>query len=88
MVFRKLAAGSTGAGEEGGGRGSLTTLTVSDDDMSGLASPGPQSWDSLLNWAPDFATFFGVFKDIAELPDMDSEVRPSPLGDREEEEYI
>ena len=46
------------------------------------------SWESLLNWSPNFNAFVGVFKDIAELPDIDSDVRPSPLGDREEEEYI
>ena len=74
-----------------GGRGSLTTLTVSDDDLSlsGFNSTnGPASWESLLNWSPNFNTFVGVFKDIAELPDLDSDERPNPLGDREDEEYI
>lgn len=74
-----------------GGRGSLTTLTVSDDDLSLSGFPssaGPASWESLLNWSPNFNTFVGVFKDIAELPDLDSDERPNPLGDREDEEYI
>jgi len=92
MVFRKLnnLSDSERLRNEGsGGRGSLTTLNVSDDDLSGFASPaGPASWESLLNWSPNFNAFVGVFKDIAELPDIDSDVRPNPLGDREEEEYI
>merc|ERR1712029_1015707 len=92
MVFKKLnnLSDSERLRNEGsGGRGSLTTLNVSDDDLSGFASPaGPASWESLLNWSPNFNAFVGVFKDIAELPDIDSDVRPNPLGDREEEEYI
>ena len=92
MVFRKLNNLSDSErlrAEGSGGRGSLTTLNVSDDDLSGFVSPsGPASWESLLNWSPNFNAFVGVFKDIAELPDIDSDVRPSPLGDREEEEYI
>lgn len=92
MVFRKLNnLSDTEQLQSNGivGRGSLTTLNVSDDDISGLASPtGPTSWESLLSWSPNFNTFLGVFKDIAELPDVDSDTRPNPLGDREEEEYI
>ena len=92
MVFRKLNSLSDNErlGHEGG-RGSLTTLTVSDDDLSlsGFNSTnGPASWEALLNWSPNFNTFVGVFKDIAELPDLDSDERPNPLGDREDEEYI
>ena len=93
MVFRKLVNNSDSErlrteGMEG--RGSLTTLNVSDDELMGYSSPtGPASWESLLNWSPSFNSFIGVFKDIAELPDsLESEVRPNPLGDREEEEYI
>lgn len=82
MVFRKL---NTAQGQQG----SLTTLNISDEELTGFASPsGPTSWESLLNWSPNFNSFVGVFKDIAELPDIDSDVRPNPLGDREEEEYI
>ena len=81
MVFRAL--------NNTPGQGSLTTLNISDEELSGFASPsGPTSWESLLNWSPNFNSFLGVFKDIAELPDLDSDVRPNPLGDREEEEYI
>ena len=81
MVFRKLNTTP--------GQGSLTTLNISDEELTGFASPsGPTSWESLLNWSPNFNSFVGVFKDIAELPDIDSDVRPTPLGDREEEEYI
>merc|ERR1712203_790982 len=68
------------------GQGSLTTLNISDEELTGFASPsGPTSWESLLNWSPNFNAFVGVFKDIAELPDIDSDVRPNPLGDREED---
>lgn len=92
MVFRKLNSLSDNERlRNEGGRGSLTTLTVSDDDLSlsGFNSTnGPASWESLLNWSPNFNTFVGVFKDIAELPDLDSDERPNPLGDREDEEYI
>merc|ERR1719189_3172891 len=81
MVFRAL--------NNTPGQGSLTTLNISDEELSGFASPsGPTSWESLLNWSPNFNSFVGVFKDIAELPDLDSDVRPNPLGDREEAEYI
>ena len=92
MVFRKL--NNVGDGEQkrpGQQRGSLTTLTVSDDDLSlsGFADTNsPASWENLLNWSPNFNSFVGVFKDIAELPDIDSDERPNPLGDREDEEYI
>jgi protocadherin Fat 4 len=85
MVFRKLNPSDNEK------RGSLTTLTVSDDDLSlsGFgATNGPSSWEQLLNWSPNFNTFVGVFKDIAELPDLDSDIRPNPLGDREDEQYI
>ena len=92
MVFRKLNNFSdSDRPRSEGRRGSLTTLNVSDDDLSlsGFASStGPASWESLLNWSPNFNTFVGVFKDIAELPDMDSDERPNPLGDRDDEEYI
>ena len=92
MVFRKLNNVSDSdrlRPESAGARGSLTTLNVSDDDLSGFASAsGPASWESLLNWSPNFNAFLGVFKDIAELPDIDSDQRPNPVGDREEEEYI
>ena len=83
MVFRAL-------NNTPGPQGSLTTLNISDEEfVGGMASPsGPTSWESLLNWSPNFNSFVGVFKDIAELPDIDSDVRPNPLGDREEEEYI
>jgi len=36
---------------------------------------GPTSWEALLNWNPTFSTFSGVFKDIAELPDTDCDIR-------------
>jgi len=98
MVFRKLNAsdsdkGAAVEGVEGVGRGgSLSTLNVSDDELSGITSPsGPTSWETLLNWSPSFNSFLGVFRDIAELPDSGCDIRRSPLGDAEgegEEEYI
>ena len=85
MVFRSLNNTTPG-------QGSLTTLNISDEELSGgfaVSPSGPTSWESLLNWSPNFNSFLGVFKDIAELPDLESDtVRPNPLGDREEEEYI
>ena len=92
MVFRKLnPSDNERQHRPGDTRGSLTTLTVSDDDLSlsGFgATNGPASWEALLNWSPNFNTFVGVFKDIAELPDIDSDIRPNPLGDREDAQYI
>jgi len=55
---------------------------------------GGRSWEHVLTWWPNYESFSGVFKDIAELPHSSplSELdhcRPSPLGDRQpEEEYI
>ncbi|XP_040574168.2 LOW QUALITY PROTEIN: cadherin-related tumor suppressor-like [Lepeophtheirus salmonis] len=63
------------------------------------SSRGVRSWESLLSWTPDYESFSGVFRDIAELPhnhcslliDGDCD-RPNPLGERAgnntEEEYI
>ena len=58
-------------------------------------SLGGKSWEHLLTWWPDYESFAGVFKDIAELPhtsSLDGDCRPNPLGDRRsavaEEEYI
>lgn len=52
-----------------------------------------KSWEQLLTWWPDYESFSGVFKDIAELPhisSLDGDCRPSPVGDHRavEEEYI
>ena len=66
------------------------------------ASANAKSWEHLLSWWPDYQTFSGVFKDIAELPHAAGGsggaggfdvCRPAPLGDRSatiggEEEYI
>ncbi|CAH0559968.1 unnamed protein product [Brassicogethes aeneus] len=58
-------------------RGSMSTLVASDDEIGGpmyrpsAGSPSTTAlgWDYLLNWGPNFESFAGVFKDIAELPD-------------------
>merc|ERR1711860_294033 len=33
-----------------------------------LESKTSKTWESLLSWIPDYNTFSGVFRDIAELP--------------------
>ena len=74
-----------------------------DEDEDSLKPPRPdsgRSWENLLTWWPDYESFAGVFKDIAELPHvnglggLDHEIcsRPPPLGEHHErptdEEYI
>jgi len=93
MVFRKLdnlRESQRLITDKVEGRGSLTSCNPSDDELTGYASPtGPASWERLLNWSPNFHSFAGVFNDIGELPDnMETQVRQSPIGDRDEEEYI
>lgn len=64
-------------------------------------STSGKTWENLLTWWPDYETFSGVFKDIAELPNEPNELdfdeglgvdgvcRPNPVGDRgADEEYI
>jgi len=77
--------GVAGGGEEAEGsfQGSLSTLVASDDDLAYINAfggknpnhphPGGSSaigWDYLLNWGPNFDNLSGVFKDIAQLPDI------------------
>ena len=77
-----------------------------DDEEDILRPPRPdsRSWENLLTWWPDYESFAGVFKDIAELPHVNSNpenvkevdyqnIRPPPLGEHHEqrptdEEYI
>ena len=66
-----------------------------EDGGGGDMEEEEKSWETLLNWMPDYRTFSGVFRDIAELPNANSAndeidlCRPSPLGDhRTEEQYI
>lgn len=73
-----------------------------DDDEQELRPPRPdstRSWENLLTWWPDYESFAGVFKDIAELPHVslnnESDIcRPPPLGEHHhprannDEEYI
>ncbi|KAK2725567.1 cadherin-related tumor suppressor-like [Artemia franciscana] len=58
-------------------RGSLSTLIASDDDFGPYKhnDGDPLSWSYLLNWGPNFDSLVGVFKDIAELSDTNSERR-------------
>ena len=66
------------------------------EDLLRPPRPDSRSWEHLLTWWPDYESFAGVFKDIAELPHVnlnsESDVcRPAPLGEhhqRNEEEYI
>ncbi len=74
-----------------------------DDEHLSISRPdsavGGRSWENLLTWWPDYESFSGVFKDIAELPHASSITtdqdicRPNPLGDHlpprsNDEEYI
>jgi len=51
-----------------------------------------KTWESLLSWTPTYTSLAGVFRDIAELPHSmpppEDICRPSPLGDRSDEQYI
>lgn len=81
-------------------RGSMSTLVASDDELGGplyRPSTGSSSatglgWDYLLNWGPNFESFAGVFKDIAELPDSVTGRVPSSLrlsnAPKPSEEYV
>lgn len=81
-------------------RGSMSTLVASDDELEGpLYRPSTGSpsttglgWDYLLNWGPNFESFAGVFKDIAELPDSVNGRVPSSLrltnAPKPSEEYV
>lgn len=75
--------------QEGDGsfHGSLSTLVASDDDLAYINSfaksnhppgaPSSMRWD-LLNWTqPNFENLSGVFKDIAQLPDVTTPAEPS-----------
>ena len=68
-----------------------------EEDLLRPPRPDSRSWENLLTWWPDYESFAGVFKDIAELPHVnlnsESDVcRPAPLGEhlsqRNDEEYI
>ena len=65
-----------------------------EDILRPLPRPDSRSWEHLLTWWPDYESFAGVFKDIAELPHLNPEhsdvCRPPPLGEhhRNDEEYI
>lgn len=84
MVFNKLIGGSENKEED----------EEDDDDEAVMPSAGPpgKTWESLLNWMPDYSSFAGVFRDIAELPHSSSSggsannsldpvmCRPTPVG--------
>ena len=68
-----------------------------EEDLLRPPRPDSRSWENLLTWWPDYESFAGVFKDIAELPhvNLNSEndvCRPAPLGEhlsqRNDEEYL
>merc|ERR1712111_326652 len=69
-----------------------------EEDLMRPPRPDSRSWEHLLTWWPDYESFAGVFKDIAELPhvnlnsESDKFDRPAPLGEhlsqRNDEEYI
>ena len=69
-----------------------------EEDLIRPPRPDSRSWEHLLTWWPDYESFAGVFKDIAELPNIgiaiDNDIcRPPPLGQhhdsrRNDEEYI
>jgi len=69
-----------------------------EEDILRPPRPDSRSWENLLTWWPDYESFAGVFKDIAELPhvnvnpDVKEVFRPPPLGEHHErptdEEYI
>ena len=88
MIFNRLVSPNS--------RLDTSKTGSSDEDVQGGALPEANgtTWENLLSWTPDFVTFSGVFRDIAELPhspatsDEVDACRPSPLGDRTEEEYI
>ncbi|XP_057655100.1 cadherin-related tumor suppressor [Diorhabda carinulata] len=81
-------------------RGSMSTLVASDDELGGpmyrtdTGSPPTTAlgWDYFLNWGPNFESFAGVFKDIAELPDTVNSRVPSALrltnAPKPSEEYV
>merc|ERR1711994_333055 len=39
-----------------------------EEDLIRPPRPDSRSWENLLTWWPDYESFAGVFKDIAELP--------------------
>ncbi|XP_071951339.1 protocadherin Fat 4-like [Antedon mediterranea] len=53
--------------------GSLSTLFMSEDDLPHSKRNGLFNWDQLLNWGPAFEKLVGVFKDISQLQDSDSD---------------
>merc|ERR1712083_425370 len=69
-----------------------------EEDILRPPRPDSRSWENLFTWWPDYESFAGVFKDIAELPhvninpDVKEVLRPPPLGEHHErptdEEYI
>ena len=60
---------------------SLSTFFTSDDEPSATSHRlqrsklpnGALNWDYLLNWGPNFEKLVGVFSDIAQLPDSDTD---------------
>ncbi len=85
MVFSKLMGKSAGGKE--------TEEEEDDEELEDVAAsasamPG-KTWESLLNWQPDYTSFAGVFRDIAELPHtlqagdahtLPAEMHPPPLS--------
>ena len=59
--------------------GSISTFFTSDDEFSrsGKVPNTALNWDYLLNWGPNFEKLVGVFNDIAQLPDVESQYKPS-----------
>ena len=86
MVFNRLVS------PQNGKSGSANKPESSDEDLD-YALPEGKTWENLLSWTPSYSTFSGVFCDIAELPHSSivndlGVCRPSPLGDRSDEQYI
>ena len=100
MVFSKLM--DLGPSQSSRPSSSRQRFRTSDedeeDDLIRPPRPDSRSWENLLTWWPDYESFAGVFKDIAELPhaslSLDLDIcRPPPLGEhhdgrRNDEEYI
>lgn len=82
MIFNKLVSPERSR--------SVIRSSSDEEDHMPIMPPG-KTWESLLGWMPDYQSFSGVCRDIAELPPQDHNLefsRPSPIGNRTEEQYI
>ena len=89
MVFSKLMdLGPTQPSRPSSSRQRFRTSDEDDEeDLIRPPRPDSRSWEHLLTWWPDYESFAGVFKDIAELPHvgihMDNDIcRPPPIGEQ------